>query len=80
MDEDSLDFDDFFNIISNYDATTQLHCEMIESPKNGEIFIQYSTDHGKVDDWKAVGMIWDNRGQKLVNKSSNPINRILYHL
>ena len=57
----------------------------IEFPISNEILIHYSNDETKLDDWKADGMLWQNKGQKLVNhnvikKMNISIYRIINHL
>ena len=49
-----------FSILQRKDT----HCESIYNPKNGEVQFHDSNDKGKLSDWKAVGMSWNNEDQK----------------
>ena len=72
--------DDIFEIINNFDPVKDSSSEFIESPINSDIFLNYSIDELKTDDWKADGMLWENRGQKVINQKTDSFYRVLYHL
>ena len=52
-DNESIIYDQIFQIVSDFDPSTDIFTDLIECPKNNENFIHYSNDETKLDDWKA---------------------------
>ena len=71
-DDDNLNNEEIYSIISNFDPEKDNFSESIEHPKNGDIFIHFSKDDDKLDDWKADGIVWEKRGQKLIFRHVPP--------
>ena len=69
----------YLKLLPKFNPSKDEFCENIEYPKNNQVYLHYSTDDKKVDDWKADGMLWENNGQKLRGSKKNPIYRVLYH-
>ena len=62
---ETLNIDDIFEILTKFDPSKDEFCENIEYPKNNQVYLHYSTDDKKVDDWKADGMLWENNEEKV---------------
>ena len=66
----SLSYDEICDLIINFNPEIDNYTEQIESPKAGDVYLHYSLDKNKLDDWKSDGIIWLNNGQKSVNKKN----------
>jgi len=76
----SLSYDEIYNSIINFNPEIDNFTEQIESPKAGDVFLNYSLDKKKLNDWKSDGIIWLNNDQKPVNKRENELYKIICHL
>jgi len=73
----SLSYDEICNLIINFNPEIDNYTEQIESPKAGDVYLHYSLDKNKLDDWKSDGIIWLNNGQKSVNKKENVLVNLI---
>ena len=75
-----FELEEIYNLIVSFDPIKDKYTEEIQNPKNGEVYLHFSSDYTKLNDWKADGIIWHNGGQKSVNQKSNILYRSLFHL
>ena len=53
---EDFEFDEIYKVICSFDPEKDPYCETILQPKNGEIYLHFSKDAIKADDWKADGI------------------------
>ncbi len=54
----SLSYDEICNLIINFNPEIDNYTEQIESPKAGDVYLHYSLDKNKLNDWKSDGIIF----------------------
>ena len=70
-DDKLLDFEEIYNLIISFDPSIDRYSQLISSRKNRDLYLHYSTNVTKLNDWKSDEMIWFNGSQKPVNQKAH---------